>query len=139
MSADVVLTDARPNGLAEMLAGLLEANLARHPERVALLRSAVIEIDAADAGVAVMVRISPARIEVSNRSAGGRRPHVRVRADGHDLLAMSAAPLRLGLPDPLRREGRAVLRRIVGGHVRVSGMLRHAAVLSRFARLLSAA
>lgn len=138
MSAVVVLTDARPSGLAEMLAGLLEENLARHPERAALLRPAVVEVDAADADVAVSIRLAPGRVEVSNRS-GAARPDVRIHADGHDLLAMSAAPLRLGFPDPLRREGRTVLRRIAGRHVRVSGMLRHAAVLSRFARLLSAA
>jgi hypothetical protein len=137
VSAAVVLTDARPSGLAEMLAGLLEANLARDPQRVALLRPGVIEVAAVDAGVAVTIRLAPGRVEVSNSASG--RPHLRVRANGHDLLAMSAAPLRLGFPDPLRREGRAVLRLVAGRRVRVSGMLRHALVLSRFARLLSAA
>ncbi len=133
---EVVLADAEPNGLARMLAGLLEANLARRPERASLLRAAVVEVDAADAGVAVTVRLDGGRVRVSNGSAP--RPDVRVRASGHDLLALSAAPLRLGFPDPLRPEGRAVLRRIASRQVRVSGMFRHPVVLSRFSRLLSA-
>jgi hypothetical protein len=133
----VVLSDAEPNGLARMLAGLLEGNLARRPERAALLRPAVVQVDAADAGVAVTVRLDGAGVRVSNGTATPR-PDVRVRASGHDLLALSAAPLRYGFPDPLRREGRAVLGRIASGKVRVSGMVRHPMVLSRFSRLLSA-
>jgi hypothetical protein len=132
----VVLADAEPSGLARMLAGLLETNLARRSERAALLRPAVVEIDAADAGVVVTVRLEDGRVRVSNGPAS--RPDLRIRASGHDLLALSAAPLRFGFPDPFRREGRAVLRRIASRQVRVSGMLRHPIALSRFARLLSA-
>ena len=137
MTPEVVLADAEPNGLARMLAGLLEANLDRRPGRAALLRPAVVEVDAADAGVVVTVRLDGRGVRVSN-GAAAPRPDVRVRASGHDLLALSAAPLRFGFPDPLRREGRAVLGLIVSGKVRVSGMVRHPVVLSRFSRLLSA-
>jgi hypothetical protein len=137
VTPEVVLADAEPNGLARMLAGLLEANLDRRPERAALLRAAVVEVDAADAGVAVTVRLDDERVRVSNGPATPR-PDVRVRASGHDLLALSAAPLRFGFPDPFRPEGRAVLGSIASRQVRVSGMLRHPVVLSRFSRLLSA-
>ena len=137
MTPVVVLTDAAPNGLARMLAGLLGGNLARRPDRAALLRPAVVEVDAADAGVAVTVRLDGGRVRVSS-GAAGPRPDVRVRASGHDLLALSAAPLRFGFPDPFRREGRVVLGRIASGKVRVSGMVRHPVMLSRFSRLLSA-
>jgi hypothetical protein len=85
----------------------------------------------------VTVRLDGERVRVSN-GTGGPRPDVRVRASGHDLLALAAAPLRFGFPDPFRREGRAVLGRIASGEVRVSGMVRHPMVLSRFSRLLSA-
>lgn len=136
MSAAIVLVDAEPTGLAEMVAGLLEANLLRRPEREALLRPAVIGIEAANAGVAITVRLTERRIEISN-GAAIRGSDLRIRADGADLLALSASPLRLGLPDPLTGQGRAILRRVMRGRVRISGMLRHPIVLSRFARLLS--
>lgn len=136
MAVAIVLTDPEPAGLAEMLAGLLESNLVRRPERAALLGHAVIVIEAADADVGVTVRLARQRIEISN-GAATRRADLRIRADGADLLALSGSPLRLGLPDPLTKEGRAILRRVARRHVRISGMVRHPIVLSRFARLLS--
>ncbi|MGH2634733.1 MAG: hypothetical protein ACRDHU_01065 [Actinomycetota bacterium] len=135
---EIVLLDADPNGLAEMLAGLLEANLARHPDRSALLLPAVVELDAVDADVTVSVRTLPGRIEIANGPAG-EAADVELHASSQGLLALSAVPLRLGLPDPFRRSGRSVLGEIMRRRVRVSGMLRHPVVLSRFARLLSVA
>lgn len=134
----VALADREPNGLAEMLANLLEANLAARPRRRALLRPAVVELDAVDAQVEATVRISPGAVEVSN---GPANPGAQVRIDARaqDLLAMAAAPLLLGLPNPFRREGRNVLGRVLRREVRIDGMLRHPVVLSRFARLLSVA
>lgn len=133
----VVLADERPNGLAAMLAGLLEANLARHPERAGLLGApAVVEVEATDADVAVVVRLGHGRAEISSGPAGPNA-HLRIAASGADLLDLSAAPLVLGVPNPLRRAGLEALVRVARRRVRISGMLRHAGVLSRFARLLS--
>jgi hypothetical protein len=65
--------------------------------------------------------------------------HVRVRADSERLLAITSAPLRLGLPDPMRSEGRAVLRDLVLRRVLVRGLLRHPIRVARFTSLLSVA
>jgi hypothetical protein len=137
VSVAIVLTDAEPSGLAEMLAGLLEANLLRRPERAGLLATSRIVIEALDAGVTVTVLLLPGRIEISD-GIRTERVDLRIGASGPDLLMLSAAPLRLGLPDPLSADGRAVLRRIAAGRVRLSGAVRHPVVLSRFARILSA-
>ena len=138
MNVSVAIVDAEPSGLAEMLAGLLEANLARRPDLARLIRPGVVELGAIDAEVTVTVRTRPGSIEIAN---GRARPHadLRIHASSHDLLELSAAPLRLGFPDPFHGRGRAVLAGIVGGRVRISGMLRHPVLLSRFARLLSVA
>lgn len=138
MTVEIALVGPDRGGLAEMLAGLLRSNLDRHPERSALLRPATIELIAVDAAERANVRLGPGRIEIA-AGASGRAADVRVRGASGDLLALSAAPLRLGLPDPLDRDGRAVLVRIVRGRVRISGMLRHPGIVSRFARLLSVA
>lgn len=134
-AVEIVLADARPSGLAEMLAGLIEANLAQHPERSALLRTAVVELDAVDADVSVTLRIRPGRVEIVNGPAGVS--DVEVHAPSRRLLELSGAPIRLGFPDPFHPQGRAVLRSMARRRVRISGMLRHPLVLSRFARLLS--
>lgn len=136
MTADVILVDVPPNGLAEMLGGLIRANLERRPKRAALLRPAVVELAAADAGVEATARIRPGRIEISNGPANPGA-HVAIAADGRDLLTLACAPLRFGLPDVLRRDGRAALRLVLRRRVRIAGMLRHPVVLARFSRLLS--
>jgi hypothetical protein len=134
----VVLADDEPNGLAGMLAGLIDANLARRPDRAALLRPAAVELEATDAGVSVTVRIRDGEVRIANGPANPGSG-IRIRADGQELLALSAVPLLLGYPDPRRSEGRAVLGALARRRVRISGLLRHPIVLSRFARLLSVA
>lgn len=138
VTVEIALVGPEPSGLAQMLARLLRSNLDRHPERSALLRPATIELIALDAEVRATVRLRPGRIEIGT-GAPGRPADVRIRGASGDLLAMSAAPLRLGLPDPLDRDGRAVLARMALGRVRISGMLRNPGIVSRFARLLSVA
>lgn len=136
MTLRVRLADPTPNGLAEMLARLLETNLESHPRRAWLLRPAVVELAVVDADVEATVRLAPRSVEVAN-GAANPAPHVRIRARSQDLLAMAGMPLLLGLPNPFRRDGRSVLRRLGRGQVRIDGMLRHPFVLARFARLLS--
>jgi hypothetical protein len=133
----VRFADDEPNGLADLVGRLIEANLARRPERRSLLRPAVIRLTASDVQTTATVRVSDGAVQVTNGATGAA--DLRIVATADDLLALSSAPLRLGLPDPLRSEGRRVLRRLAAGDVRVSGMLRHPLRLSRFTRLLSVA
>lgn len=135
----VEYSNPEPNGLAAMLGGLIEANLGRHPDRRSLLKPAVIELTAPDAGVSVSLDLSPDRVVVSNGSAPGRRPHVRIRAESDALLALSSVPLRFGLPDPLTREGRRVLGDVLRGRIRIAGLLLHTRSLTRLSKLLSVA
>jgi hypothetical protein len=133
----VEVAGAEPSGLASMLASLLESNLARDPGRAAVVRRCLVELHALDAGVGVTVQTGAGRVRIADGPARGR-PDLAIRASSKGLLDLAGAPLRLGLPDPLTPEGRAVLREIAARRVRVSGMLRHPVRLSRFARLLSA-
>ena len=134
----VEYADPEPNGLANLVGRLLEANLEVHPRHRRLLRPSVVEVDATDADVSITVRLGRERAEIANGSAG-LRAHVAVEAHAQDLLDLVAAPLRFGLPDVLTRPGRAVVSRIVSRDVRVAGMLRHPVRMSRFLRLLSVA
>ena len=124
-----------PSGLAELLAGLLEQNLAREPARAAHLRPSLVVLAAPDAGVAVTVRLAPGSVHVADGVAPDA--HLRIVADADRLLALAAAPLRAGLPDLLHREGRGAIADIVTGRVRVRGLVRHPVRLARFTTLLS--
>jgi hypothetical protein len=129
--------DPEPSGLASMIGGLIEANVAAHPERRALLRPALVGLVARDAGVAITLRIAPGRVTVADGLAG--RPQVVVRANSDTLTELSSVPLRFGFPDATTPEGRAVTLKLLRGELNVRGLVRHAAIVSRLNRLLSVA
>jgi hypothetical protein len=129
--------DAEPSGLAAMIGGLIDGNLAAHPDRARLLRPAVVGIVATDAGVAITLRLSPGRVTVADGLLG--RPQVVVEADSGTLTDLTSAPLRLGLPDAMTSEGRAVTGKLLRGRLRVRGLVRHPGIVSRLNLLLSVA
>jgi hypothetical protein len=133
---DVAYLDTEPNGLASMLGGLIQANLAAHPERAThLARPAIFSIHAPDAGVGVSIRLSAGRVAVRNGMV--RMAHVRIEADSGSLFGLSAVPLRFGLPDLATREGRAVIGDVFWRRLRIRGMLLHPGKLARLSKLLS--
>ncbi len=133
----VTFVDLEPNGLASMLGTLIEQNLTRDPARRRLLRPAVVTLTATDAAVGVTLRMDHGRVEVANGT--DPRPQLDVSTDSHRLLDLASVPLRLALPDVLTARGRAVVASLVGGRLRVRGLVRHPVLLTRLNRLLSAA
>ncbi len=131
----VSFADSEPNGRASLLGGLLAQNLAREPARGRGLRPALVAIRATDAGVAATVRLAPEGVAVAN----GADPAADVALEGpaEALLALSRAPLLLGVPDPRSREGRAVLTALARRRIRVRGLFRRPGALRSLARLLS--
>lgn len=137
MVAEVRFVDHEPNGLAAMLGALIQANLTAHPDRARYLTgSAVLSIRAPDAEVGVSIRLSAGRVAIRNGVVG--RAHVRIEADSGSLIGLSAVPLRFGLPDVAAKEGRAVIRDVIGRRLRIRGLLVHPGKLARLNRLLSA-
>ena len=133
----VTVVGPEPSGLASMVAELIEQNLARDPERRRLLRRSVAVLDAPDAEVTVFLRIDPEGVRVGDGDVPDA--HVRIRADSGRLLDLTTAPLRLGLPDPLAPEGRAIVRDLFAGRLRIRGLLSHPFRLARLTKLLSVA
>jgi hypothetical protein len=131
----VVYADAEPSGLATMVGGLIDQNIERDPTRRRLLRSTIASIAVPDAGVSITLRLRPDGIEV--RDGADPAAHVAIVADSDRLVALTSAPLRFGLPDPLEPRGRAVLRDLMRRRVRIRGMIRHPRRLARLSSLLS--
>ncbi|HEX2030546.1 MAG TPA: hypothetical protein VHL78_03980 [Actinomycetota bacterium] len=127
--------DAEPNGLAAMLGGLIEANVAAHPERRALLRPATVHVVAPDADTSVSIRLRAGEVIVANGARG--RPDVVVSADSETLIELSSVPLRLGFPDATTRAGRAIARKLLRRELRVKGLVTSPDVVARLNRLLS--
>ena len=136
MTVAVEYGNPEPNGLAAMLGGVIEANLAAHPQREAHLSPpATFSIRATDVDVAVSIRLSPGRVQVRNGVVG--RPQIRVEADSATLVALSSVPLRFGLPDVMTKEGREIDGKLLQRRLRVRGLLRHPRTLARLNSLLS--
>ena len=133
----VTVVGSEPSGLASMVAELIQQNLARHPERHQLLRRSVVMLDAPDAEVTVFLRIDPDGVRVGDGDVPDA--HLRIGADSCRLLDLTTAPLRLGLPDLLAPEGRAIVRDLLARRLHIRGLLRHPLRLARLTQLLSVA
>jgi hypothetical protein len=133
----VTVVGPEPSGLAQMVADLIEQNLARDPARRSLLRRAVVVLDARDADVTVYLRIERDAVRVGDGDVPDA--HLRVRSDAQRLLDLTTAPLRFGLPDPLEPEGRAIAWDLIRGRLRIHGLLTHPLRLARLTMLLSVA
>ena len=133
--SNVTLEGEEPSGLASMLADLLRANLAGDPSRDRMLRDLVATLEADDAGVVTTLHLSPGRAAV--RDGAAARAHLRVRTSGEGLLALAAAPLRFGFPDPFTADGRSVVRQVLSGRLRIRGLLSHPVRAARLMKLLS--
>lgn len=133
----ITVVGGEPSGLASMVADLIEQNLARDPARMALLRKSVAVLDAPDADVTVFLRIERDGVRVGDGDVPDA--HLRIRSDSGRLLDLTTAPLRAGLPDPLRPEGRAIVGDLLRRRIRIRGLLRHPLRLVRLTKLLSVA
>ena len=133
----VVYRGEEPSGLASMVGGLIDQNLERDPSRLRLLRPSSATITVPDAGVAITVRTRPGEVEIRDGVDPGAQ--LAITADSERLLSLTSAPLRFGLPDVFDARGRAVLRDVLSGRVRIRGLLTHPRRLARLSSLLSVA
>jgi hypothetical protein len=120
-----------------MVAELIEQNLTRVPGRRALLGPSVVVLDASDADVTVFLRIATGEVRIGDGDVPDA--HLRIRTDSGRLLDLTTAPLRFGLPDLLRPEGRSIVGDLLSRRLRIGGSLRHPVRLARLTQLLSVA
>lgn len=132
---------AEDNGLASMLAGLVEQNLADHPlKRRAFERmKGRVAIVVEDAGVAMTLEFDRGSLRVHDGIAG--IPDVTVRADADDVMNMNLVELepRFGLPDPRGKVFQQISKATREGRVRIYGMLLHIPLMLRLQTIMSVA
>jgi hypothetical protein len=124
------------DGFVQMVDSLIRQNLERDPARRRLLRPSAVSIVATDADAEVAIVIGPGTVRVAGEPLD--RPHLRIEGTSMRLLELVGAPLRLGLPDPFTPQGRAAVRDLATGRIRIHGMLVHPVRLVRLTLLISA-
>lgn len=136
--ARVVVEGDEPNGLARMIADLIETNINADVAKGRLIESTrgAVQIDVPRAGVTVGLKFVPGTLTVTSAPVPGA--DVRIETEAETLMALSTVPLRFGLPDPATSEGRAVGCKLVTGALKVRGRPWRLAILTRAHRLVSA-
>lgn len=135
---DVIL-EGDAEGLPRMIADLIQSNTDNDPVKARLLEGArgAAQIDVPDAEVTVGLKFVPGAVTVTSAPVPGA--DVRIVSNAETLLGLSSVPLRLGLPDPLTSDGRAVVRDMLAGRLKVRGLPWRLGMLTRVNRLLNVA
>jgi hypothetical protein len=137
---EVVLADGdNANGLASMLGTLLAQNVERSPQKFEDFRrvESSVLIEVSDLDQAITLSFIGDRCTIHNGSRG--RCRVRIRTDAETLMGLSQLHIgRLGLPNYFDDNGKAILRAMSKGRLRIGGM-HHLATLNRITRLFSVA
>lgn len=128
----VELIGPEPSGLAEMMAAIVRGNLQRNPDRAAALdgKPGLIRITASDAEVTVTLEMRDGRLRVYSDDRTGP-PDVQIVADSESLTSFSAVPQLGPIPNPFRKAGRAALRKVFRGDVKIKGAARNGKLLKR--------
>jgi hypothetical protein len=137
---EVVLADGdAASGLASMMGTLLAQNVERAPHKFEDFRrvESTVLIDVTDLGEAITMSFVGDRCTIHNGPRGKAR--VRIRTDSETLMQLSQLKIgALGLPNYFDDNGKAIMRAMSKGRLRIGGM-HHVATLNRVTRLFSVA
>jgi hypothetical protein len=113
-------------GLAPAIFAIVDRGVTGRPDLAAELR-AEVELNLGDPYPNVRVLFGDPVVLVEDGPAAA--PDLRISGELPDLVSLMVAPLIGGVPNPIDRRGRAALRMVAQGRIRVEGKL---ALLRRF-------
>ncbi len=130
-------SDPSGGGLAVMLADLIGQNLAREPRKQKDFDrlSAVVSIEARDAEVSATLAFGRGALLVHGEAVPDAE--IRVSAESSAILDLARIKIRGGVPIMFDARGRALVKGLLTGAVKIGGLLRHPVQLVRLTRLLS--
>ena len=135
---DRIIVSPEAPGLGHMLADLIRGNIAAHPDRTALLDNARgrVNITAVDADVDVGLLFTGRELSIGSAVP---KPDIAITCDAETLMSLSSVPLRMGRPDVLTPEGRAVVAKLMTGKLKVRGLVAHPKLMTQLQKLISVA
>ena len=122
---------------AGMLADLIRQNLAQDPRKSVDFKklSTTVFIRVTDADVSVSLCFARGSLVVYRGAQG--KPGISVATTADLVLALCMLRVVNGMPRIFHRDSRALVRNILRGAVRISGLGRHPIQMLRFSRLMS--
>jgi len=132
-----VVVDPDVEGLGVMLADLVRGNIEAEPTRARLLHGVVgtVNVHAVDAEVDVGLEFRGGQLLVHAKPYP--KADLDITTDAETIMGMSSVPLRMGMPDVAKADGRAVVGKMLRGDLKVRGMVTKPKLLTRLQRLLS--
>ena len=107
-------------GIAPSIYGLVERGVLKRPGRATAVLGKV-QLRFGDDFPPVAMVFEADQITVEDGALD--RPNLTVTAGLADLVLLTTAPLRMGMPSPVNARGRAVLQKMARGEIRLSGDL----------------
>lgn len=107
-------------GIAPSIYALVERGVLKRPQQAAAVRGRV-QLHFREAHPPVSMVFEGAEIEVFDGEI--EEPELIVTADLADVVLLTTAPLRMGMPSPVNARGRAVLQKMARGQIRLRGDL----------------
>jgi len=134
----VAYADKEPSAFAEMLGGLIEANVLGRPEKRKDFDSLVARVGiwVTDIDEGVTLVFDAGRLTVYN----GLEPRrtITIRADADTVMGLSNLRIGpLGLPVYYDSMGRRIALKLVRGQLKIEGLLANIALLNRVTRIFS--
>lgn len=128
---------AEENGLANMVAELLKANVASsgYKKRVFSRMKGAVGLLATDAEVQVTLTFDRGRCVIHDGLLPGTA--ITVSADSDSIIELSNVRVVGGLPWLFDTAGRSVVGKALGRVIRIHGLLRHPVTLTRLGIVLS--
>ena len=134
----IAAPDLPEDGLGAMLLAMIRQNIEEQPDKIKPFNKLKgrVAIVAPDSEVSATLVFTKGTLTVV---PGVQEPNLTVTADSMEILGLSSVPLRMGLPDLFRPEGRDLLSKLKSGEVRIDGMFTHPLLLTRMTMVLSVA
>src|SRR5687767_11610158 len=107
-------------GLAPSIYALVERGVLKRSELAAAVHGRV-QLSFREAHPPVAIIFEGGAIEVFDGAVD--QPDLIVTADLADVVLLTTAPLRMGMPSPVNARGRAVLQKMARGQIRLRGDL----------------
>jgi hypothetical protein len=127
-----------PSAFAEILGGLIEANVLARPQKRLDFEKLVarVGISATDIDESVTLVFDAGRLTVHNGLVPGRT--ITIRADSDTVMSLSNLKIGiLGMPVYFDEVGRGVAIKLVRGKLKIEGLLPNIATLNRVTRIFS--
>jgi len=136
-AAIILDEEAKDVGLAEMVFNLIRQNLEQKPQKLPSFQAldSNVVIVARDIDITVSLAFKGGKLTIYHGIIG--KADLKIIADHDAILDLSLVNILKGLPNFFDETGRAILKKLFLGNLKIEGMLRHPLQLIYLTKIFS--